>query len=305
MPAVAFNSVYKAYKTGRRLTWALQGASFTVPEGKTTGFIGPNGSGKTTSFKLITGVARPTRGTVEVLGGDPWSDPGVRGMIGFLPERPVYPSNITVEKLVATYARIKGGTPREALRIAKTMGLAGHLDKQVSGLSRGYLQRLGLTLALIGDPTLLVMDEPTANLDPNARVELLDMIKAIARDIGATVLISSHILAEVREVIDYIVIVKDGAVVDYGSIDEISARYEGRVVYIVESSDPRRLMKTLVDYDPVEGVVSWDGRVEVHVDASRRGEVEEVLESLAREGLVTSYTIKASDLYEVYRRAVG
>ena len=300
--AIVFDKVWKVY--GR--VEVLRGASFRVPSGVLAGLVGPNGSGKTTSLRLALGLARPNRGIVEVLGSDPWSDEEVRQRIGYLPEKPLYPPDVTVERFLAHAARLRG-LPRpweEARRVARLTGIVDWLSCSIGSLSRGYLQRLGLAYALLGTPELLLLDEPTANLDPVARVEILELVKTLAEDLGATVVVSTHILPEMERIAGYLVAIVAGRVVDYGSLGELLARYGAESVYEAETAPgaAREIAATLIRSKQVKGVeVAGEHVLIVRSVPGGAKALESLLSELQDKGLLRSYRLRTGSLEQLYR----
>ncbi len=298
---IEFRKVYKAYGD----TLALKGASFVVPRGALAGLLGPNGSGKTTSLKLMVGLLRPTAGSVLVNGYEPWiHEDLVRETVGFLPERPIYPPYVKVGALLRHLARLRGLPWSDVVRIARLVGIEKYLDSNIGALSRGYLQRFGLAQALLGEPEILLLDEPTANLDPHARMEILELIAALKRDLNATVLISSHILPELQQVVDHVVLISNGRVVDYGPLGELTAKYRVTTVYRVRCSKPREVARLLVEHEHVSGVMLGDGWIEVHIDPGFGDELRRMLHELRSEGLVHEFELKTGYLGELYERAL-
>ena len=194
---------------------AIEGVSFTAPKGQILGFLGPNGAGKTTTMRIITGFMPATSGTVRVEGFDVFDQSNeVRRRIGYLPENPPLYNDMSVAPYLRFVARLKGLGRREvgeALeRVLATCGLDSVRDRLLGHLSKGYRQRVGLAQALIHDPPVLVLDEPTIGLDPQQIAE----IRALVRTLGGkrTIVLSTHILSEVMEVCDKVVIINDGRV---------------------------------------------------------------------------------------------
>jgi ABC-2 type transport system ATP-binding protein len=194
---------------------AIEGVSFTAGSGQILGFLGPNGAGKTTTMRIITGFMPATSGTVRVEGFDVFEQSNeVRRRIGYLPENPPLYSDMAVAPYLRFVARLKGIARRdvgEALeRVLATCGLDGVRDRLLGHLSKGYRQRVGLAQALIHDPPVLVLDEPTIGLDPR---QIRD-IRALVRTLGGkrTIVLSTHILSEVTEVCDKVVIINDGRI---------------------------------------------------------------------------------------------
>ncbi len=213
---------------------AVRGISFTVNKGEILGFLGPNGAGKSTTMKVMTGLTPPSSGSVRIAGYDVLDDPlEVRRAIGFLPEHPpLYP-----EMIVSDYLRFTAElrlVPRSRVKKAvdqaiEACGLGEMRNRLVGNLSKGYRQRTGLAQAVIHEPRILILDEPTVGLDPNQVVEIRGIIRAIGQD--RTVILSSHILPEVQATCQRVVIINRGSLVAEGKMEEILATGgEGRVV---------------------------------------------------------------------------
>jgi ABC-2 type transport system ATP-binding protein len=206
-------------------TRAVDNVSFKVYAGQVFGYIGPNGAGKTTSMRVLATLDLPTAGDALIDGFSVVNDPDrVRRRLGFMPDYFGTYSNVDVREYLDFFARAFHLRGRERTgAIDRVMGFTGLdvlADKPTSGLSKGMKQRLCLGRALIHDPAVLVLDEPAAGLDPRARIELREMIRALA-DEGKTILISSHILTELAEVCDIVGIIERGRLVAVGTVDEI------------------------------------------------------------------------------------
>jgi ABC-2 type transport system ATP-binding protein len=221
--ALESQALAKTYRGvfSRRGQQALRGLDLTVPAGVAFGLIGPNGAGKTTFIKLLLGVARPTSGSVRVLGGDP-EDLSVRRRIGYLPERLHLPRAFTPRQYLASVARLKGvALPgRELLALLGRVGLGAEAGRRIGGFSKGMRQRLGLAAALVGAPELLVLDEPTDGIDPIGRMEVRALL-AEERARGATIFLNSHLLAETERVCDRVAILAAGRLVREGTLEEL------------------------------------------------------------------------------------
>ncbi len=197
-------------------TLALDGVSFVVEVGEVAGFLGPNGAGKSTCMKIITGSLAPTAGRVRVGGEDvQTASLAVRRLIGFMPENaPLYPETPVLDLLrfVADLKGVPRGERESQLdAIAEQVGIGDVRHKLVGHLSKGYRQRVGLAQALVGDPPVLILDEPTAGLDPHQIVEIRELIREFRGH--KTVLLSSHILTEVSQVCDRVLILDRGRLV--------------------------------------------------------------------------------------------
>ncbi len=214
---------------------ALDGVDITVPQGSIYGFLGPNGAGKTTTMRIITGLARPSAGTVRIMGRDVRDDL-TRRTIGYLPDVPGFYPWMNAEEFLRFSGGLFGLSGKFLdERVAVLLGLAGLGDvaTRVGGYSRGMKQRLGVAQALINAPRLLLLDEPTSALDPLGRKEVLEMIASLRG--RTTVFFSTHILADVERVCDTVAILDHGRVVTQAPIDELKARYGAhRIVLEIE-----------------------------------------------------------------------
>jgi ABC-2 type transport system ATP-binding protein len=218
-PAIHTAELRKHYGS----TVALAGLSMTVERGEVFGFLGPNGSGKTTAVKLLLGLARPTGGEAMVLGA-PAGDRETRRQIGYLPELFRYQSWLTAREVLILHCRLLGmAKPRrqqaaeEALHI---VGLAGRGDDKVGTFSKGMQQRLGLGVALLGEPALVVLDEPTSALDPVGRHDVRLIIRGL-RNRGSTVFLNTHLLEEAEVVCDRVMVISKGRSLATGTLGEM------------------------------------------------------------------------------------
>jgi ABC-2 type transport system ATP-binding protein len=218
MLAIEVRDVEKTYAGGRR---ALDGVTLEVATGQALGLIGPNGAGKTTLIKCLLAIVRPENGSVQVLGGSP-EDPDIRARIGYMPERIGLPEMLTSLQALAASARLKRlQLGNHALRaVLERVGLGDSDTRRVGTLSKGMRQRLGLALALVGHPELLILDEPTDGVDPGGRIEFRRLIREEV-DRGCTVLLNSHILSETERICQRAGILIDGRLHREGSMEEL------------------------------------------------------------------------------------
>ncbi len=210
---------------------ALNGLTMTVRAGEIFGFLGPNGAGKTTAVKLLLGLARPTGGGGHVL-GKPLGDREARRRVGYLPELFRFQPWLRAREVLSLHADLIGlpvdGRARAFDEVLGLVGLADRADSAVSGFSKGMQQRLGIGVALLGDPALVILDEPTSALDPIGRMDVRGILRS-ARERGAAVLLNSHLLTEVEQVCDRLAIVDRGAVVAEGPLATVLGARETRV----------------------------------------------------------------------------
>ena len=228
-PAIETRDVAKKYGT----VLALRDLSLTVERGEIFGFLGPNGAGKTTSVKILLGLTHATSGYGAIL-GQPLGAIEARRRIGYLPELFRYQDWLTAPEVLAFHAGLLGMPGRlqkgEIARVLEVVGLAGRERAKVGTFSKGMQQRLGLGVALIGDPELLILDEPTSALDPVGRADVRAIVCA-ARDRGATVFLNSHLLSEVEAVCDRLAILDKGRIVARGTMAEILGAFEVRITF--------------------------------------------------------------------------
>jgi ABC-2 type transport system ATP-binding protein len=204
---------------------ALKGLSFSLKPGRIMGFLGPNGAGKTTAIRVLTTILEPTAGSFSVDGISHTEPTKIRHIIGVLPESQGFIEDITGVEYLTYFGRLYGQRTPEAKKRAegllREVGLEHRKKSLVSTYSRGMKQRLGIARALINEPPLLFLDEPTLGLDPKGQQELLMLLKSISRDRGTGIILCSHLLSEIEEVCDDVVILRSGEIVASGSVAEV------------------------------------------------------------------------------------
>jgi ABC-2 type transport system ATP-binding protein len=222
--AVEAHGLSKSYGALR----AVDGLELEVPVGIVLGFLGPNGAGKTTAIRMLTTVLPPSAGTFSVAGVPSSRPKEIRRRIGVLPESAGYPERQTGAEFLRYHARLFGESRVAAQERAESLlgevGLGERGATLVGGYSRGMRQRLGIARALVNNPEVVFLDEPTLGLDPAGQRQMLELIRSMAGERGATVLLSTHLLAEVEEVCDRVLIIHRGRVVVYGTVAEVAAR---------------------------------------------------------------------------------
>ena len=225
MLAIKTEGLCKDYRLGflRRRTRVLHALDLTVEMGETFGYLGPNGAGKTTTLKLLMGLVHPSAGRAWLLGRE-IGNPDVRTAVGFLPENPSFYDYLTGEEFLAYGARL-AGIPRRRAReqiaaLLDQVGLTGAGRLQLRKYSKGMLQRIGLAQALLGDPRLVILDEPMSGLDPIGRKEVRDIMLRLRAE-GRTVFFSSHIIPDVEMISDRVGILLGGRLARVGRLDEL------------------------------------------------------------------------------------
>jgi ABC-2 type transport system ATP-binding protein len=302
--AILATGLTKNYGASR----ALDAVDLSVDEGAIFGFLGPNGAGKTTMLRLLTGLARPSSGTISILGHEVrGSQGGAQADVGFLPDVPAFYDWMTAQE----YLKFVGGLfglERSALITRAGMlldfaGLAGVTTK-IGGFSRGMKQRLGLAQALINAPRLLLLDEPTSALDPIGRKEVLEMIESLRA--RTTVFFSTHILGDVERVCDSVAILDHGRVLTQAPMSELKARYGRQKIVLGVTGDTARLAGQIRQQKWASAVEpAADGRLEITVTdiAAAQGQIPQLL-AADHAGLV-SFEAGEFDLEEVFVELVG
>jgi ABC-2 type transport system ATP-binding protein len=207
---------------------AVDDLTFDSPRGEVVGLLGPNGAGKTTTLRLLTGFLPATAGSVRVAGFDVFEQPmEARRHIGYLPEIPPLYDAMTVRGQLRFAAELKGMgralLPGEVDRVSRLTGVDGVLDRLTSNLSKGFRQRVGIAQALLGDPDVLILDEPTVGLDPIQIREVRDLIRSLGG--RHTVILSSHVLPEVAMTCSKVLVLNGGRMVDFDTLDGLIARH--------------------------------------------------------------------------------
>lgn len=287
---------------------ALAGASLSIPAGSIYGLIGPNGAGKTTSMQIISSLLSRDGGSVEVAGVDPEMDPiAVRRELGWMPDFFGVYEGLTASEYLDFFAAVHdirtGARPAVVRDLLELVSLIDKADADVNTLSRGMKQRLSLARALVHDPSLLILDEPASGLDPRARVDLRELIGELQR-MGKTVIISSHILAELEGICSHLAVVDRGRVIAQGALDEIRAQMIGQRTIRVRlaANDSVNAEEILTTAAGVQDVVVESGLIRFSLNGGD-DESAEVLRRLIESGItVYEWHQEAAGLEELFMR---
>ena len=255
--SITVTNLTKKYQTQR----AVDNISFEVKTGEVLGFLGPNGAGKTTTMKIVTGFMAPSDGDVKVNGISVLEEPEkVKQLIGYLPEsNPLYQDMPVLEYLefIAELQNVpKENIQSQIAKMVKICGLNVEKHKKINELSKGFKQRVGLAQALIHDPEILILDEPTTGLDPNQIVEIRNLIREIGRE--KTVVLSTHILPEVEATCDRILIINEGKIVADGTSESLRKQAQGQEVLRIEISEADDKDKVITTIQSLETVAMVD-----------------------------------------------
>jgi ABC-2 type transport system ATP-binding protein len=262
-------------------TTAIRNLNFSVSKGEVVGFLGPNGAGKTTTMKIITGYMAPTTGSVKVAGFDVFESPiEVKKRIGYLPETPPVHPDMYVRDYLAFVAKLKG-VPKSKIRSMVDMALekAGLTDRQkrlIQHLSKGYKQRVGIAQALVSEPELLILDEPTVGLDPKQVAEIRRLIQSLQGH--HTIVLSTHILPEVQATCQRIIIINQGTIVAEDTLAGLNERMHGaRRVLLKVRRLSDNLLTQLRAIDGVRHIEASSDRKSIQVDMEAREEIPEAV----------------------------
>jgi ABC-2 type transport system ATP-binding protein len=253
-------------------------ASFKIEKGEIVGFLGPNGAGKSTTMNILTGYLSSTEGTVLVDGMDILEHPTeIKKKIGYLPENPPLYMDMTVREYLSFTGEIKKIPPKEKKdrmnRIMETVGITDVSGRLIKNLSKGYKQRVGLAQAMIGDPEALILDEPTAGLDPKQILEIRDLITELGKD--HTIILSSHILPEVSAVCKRVLIINRGVIVADDTPEELARRLLGGSHILLRLDGSREAVSKAL-----EGIPAVKG---IRFKESQEPETQEVVAEAAEE----------------------
>jgi ABC-type multidrug transport system ATPase subunit len=284
---------------------AVDGLSLRVEEGSIMGFIGPDGAGKTTTIKIIAGLLKPDRGSVRVFDEEPWDNLDVKSKIGTIHERAYFPSRHKVLDYLQRVCRIFGKPESRAREVLALTRLEDAYDRSIKTLPAGMLKRFAIAHACINEPGLIIADEPTSNLDPEARSNLLDLILKLHHDEHVSFLISSDIVPELDRVCDSVAIINQGKVRASGGLTELSERL-GALPTRISTDNPERLGELIRELEYVNRVEADSEGVSVGVPAGDDERLYEDVPRLAKEAKAKILAIETgtASLEELFRAAV-
>jgi len=300
---------------------ALQGLTFSLKAGRVLGFLGPNGAGKTTSIRILTTMMEPESGHFVVDGISSDHPEEIRRRIGVLPENLGFPRQMTGIEYLTYYGQLYGRTKREAQEYGWTLledvGLHQRGKSLIGSYSHGMRQRIGIARALLNDPAVVFLDEPTLGLDPRGQKELLELIQRIARESGAGVVLCSHMLSEIESICDDVVILNLGQVVAKGTVAEVVGRVQNNVilrnairVQVPPSFVPnaKQVLKGIPNIKKVTPIGEMEGWLRLELVEPVNGDVSKayqnnnnILSDLIRAKIpILSFEIEGGRLHDVF-----
>ncbi len=222
--AIRLHNLTKTFGRRKKVVHAVRDLSLTVESGQVFGFLGPNGAGKSTTIRMLMDLIRPTEGGVEVYGRSPQQDPTILQRVGALVEGATFYDFLTGRKNLEVLAKTSGWQgPNRIQALLEQVGMADRADRKVKGYSTGMKQRLGIAAAMLNDPDLLILDEPTNGLDPAGIKEIRTLIRDLVDNQGKTVFLSSHLLSEIEQMCDSVAIITGGRLIREGRVADLLA----------------------------------------------------------------------------------
>lgn len=279
---------------------ALNGVSLKAEKGKITAILGPNGAGKTTLIRIILGLIFPDDGEVRILDKDPFKDKSIFKKIGYIQELPNLPPFLTGREVLEFSAKIKGVDKSEIPKLLEMVGMTENADKKIAKYSKGMIQRIAIAEAMLGDPEVLIMDEPNMGTDPVLITNFRNMIKNIAKD-GRTVLMTSHEMEDVKKIADKVYFIFKGSVYFEGTVEDLIKRFLG-IRVIVETDDIENLKAEATKIDFIKGVEDGEkNKVILTLTEDRR---EELIKRLILAGVRIRSFYLDNELEEAYLNIV-
>lgn len=288
---------------------AVNRLNLRVEKNTIHGFLGPNGAGKTTTIKVLVGLLKADEGTVKILGQEVHGDmPNVRLRIGYMPEQPKFPKHLKGWELLDIYGRMYGMNRQQLKeRIPKLLdmvGLKGREKDLIGKYSRGMQQRLGIAQALLNEPELVILDEPSLGLDPLGMVEVRELVKEMAKE-GVTVFLSSHLLFEVEQVCSHVTIIHKGVSLISDTLHNVSNRLSGQALLQVEVAKPSDAIVEALKKLPFVSNISKEGSI-LNIELKTRDDVRaQVSQEITKAGgVIVSMNLKGQTLEEAFMQLI-
>jgi ABC-2 type transport system ATP-binding protein len=283
----------------------IKGLDFILEKGKCTALLGPNGAGKTTTLRMLSGLMKPTHGSITFTNGKTIED--IRLLIGYLPQFPVFYEWMSGFEFLEYAGKLTGLKKKEAKdRSLELLGVVGILeakDRRISKYSGGMKQRLGIAQALIHRPQLLMLDEPVSALDPFGRREVLELLKTIKNE--TTILFSTHILNDAEEVCDEILFLHNGQMVESGTMEELRLRHQQSKIDLIFQIKAEEYVKSLEDEDLVDSIHVEGNKVSIFVKDIELARQKYLKKSIENNWPLIKFEISSMTLEDVFMKVVG
>ena len=262
-------------------TIALESVDFDVGDG-ITGLLGPNGAGKSTAIKLFLGLLKPTAGSAEVMGEKPYESVEIRSRLGYMPEHDCLPTSITASEFLTHMAQVSGIPPAyartRAADILRHVGLEEERYRHIGQYSAGMKQRVKLAQSLAHDPVIVLLDEPTAGLDPGGREDMLRLIRRTGREFGISIVLSSHLMGDVESTCDRIIVLDGGQVTEQGSVSRFTQETE---TILIDVDDNREELVTAL---ASRGIIASVDGISLAVEMENEAQYDQIRDALVETG---------------------
>ncbi len=289
---------------------AVNKLNLKVQKNSIHGFLGPNGAGKTTTIKILVGLLKPSQGSAKVLGREVHVDEAnSRLRIGYMPELPKFPKHLKGAELLDVYGRMYGMTSQQRAeqipRLIGLVGLKGRENDYIGKYSKGMQQRIGIAQALLNNPELVILDEPSIGLDPVGMVEVRELVKEISKE-GMTVFLSSHLLFEVEQICDHVTIINKGATLASGRLQTVSNMLAGpSMIHLEVANLTSNIVSAVKDLPFVSEVYQEGSSLSVQVTSHDDVRAKVSKEVTGAGGIIVGMSQKTSTLEDVFIQLVG
>jgi len=307
MNAIEVNQLTKIYKTSKKNieVTALNNFSLTVKKGEIFGLLGPNGAGKTTLIKTLLGIVFPTSGDAKIL-GSPISDFRIKQNIGFLPENHKFPNYLTAEQTLKYFAQLSNVDVKNVgLQIDKLLELVKMTKwkkTKISKFSKGMMQRLGLAQAMMNNPELIFLDEPTDGVDPIGRKEIRDVLNDL-KNSGTTIFLNSHLLSEVELVSDRVAIMNSGKLLKEGTVEDLTTSKESYIIETASNFDNNLLLES---FNNISIKLDSTNKLNVNVNVKDNLELNFVIDKIRKAGVnIKTIALQKHSLEELFMSLIN
>ncbi|WP_342431943.1 ABC transporter ATP-binding protein [Neobacillus sp. FSL H8-0543] len=301
MTLIKISGLKKSFKE----TEVIKGLDFELEKGKCTALLGPNGAGKTTTLRMLSGLMKPTDGSITFAGVKKSGD--IRHLIGYLPQFPVFYDWMSGFEFLVYVGRLAGLSKKEAssrsVELLQLVGIAEAKARRIGKYSGGMKQRLGIAQALIHRPQLVMLDEPVSALDPIGRREVLELLEGLKKE--TTILFSTHILNDAEEVCDEILFLHNGEIVESGTMGELRERYQQEKIDLFFRGNPAEYIKAFSTHTLTLSVQQEGNKISIFVKDVERARKEFLKEVIEKNWPLEKFEISSMKLEDVFMKVVG